>query len=70
MWRADYHNEKKPMDLLIAGGQNNILKEESVDKILARFEVFFEAVEEQGKKQHGVNRSMFAVSNLFYSLLV
>ena len=66
MWRADYRNEKKPMDVLIIGGLNNILRGEAVDKIMNRFEEFVKAVELQGWKQHGVNRSTDAISTFFY----
>ena len=66
MWRSDYRNEKKPMDVLVIGGLNNILRGETVDKIMARFEEFFNAVELQGQKQHGNNRSTFAITTFFY----
>ena len=66
MWRSDYRNEKKPMDVLVIGGLNNILRGETVDKIMARFEEFFHAVELQGQKQHGNNRNTFAITTFFY----
>ena len=54
------------MDVLVIRGLNNILRGETVDKIMNRIEEFFEAVELQGRKQHGVNRSTFAISTFFY----
>ena len=39
MWKADYKDEKKPMDLLLVCGLNNILKEDDSSTIISKFEI-------------------------------
>ena len=66
MWRADYWNEKKPMDLLIIGGLKNILRGDDEDRFIARLDDFYNAVVAQGEKNGLINRNTFTVSTLFY----
>ena len=66
MWRADYWNEKKPMDLLIIGGLKNILRGDDEDRFIARLVDFYNAIVAQGEKNVRINRNTFAVATLFY----
>ena len=66
MWKADYKDEKKPMDLLLVCGLNNILKGDDTSTILFKYERFYDKVVTQGEKREGGNKNTFAVATLFY----
>ena len=66
MWRADYWGETKPMDVLVIGGLNNLLRGENEDRFISRLDDFYNAVVAQGEKRGHRNKNTFAVATLFY----
>ena len=62
MWHADY----KPMDLLIIGGLNNLIKGESGDRFMARLDDVYHMVVSQGRNNNGTNRNTIGCATMFY----
>ena len=44
MWYAEYKNQRKPVDIVLVGGLNNILQGDSNNKIMGDIEAFYSSV--------------------------
>lgn len=65
MWRHDYGDERKPQDIVVIAGLNNI-KNEDADKIMKRIKDFTNEVMEQSVKLHHPNPSTISFATLIY----
>ena len=61
----DYRHEKRPMDVVIVAGLNNV-KNESVDTIMGRIEDFANTVMIQAQEHHPEDPSTFCFATLFF----
>lgn len=65
-WRCDYHHEKKPMDVMVVGGLNNLCRGDSADDVIGHFKGFEETVMKQSREFHPDNPSTFNTATMFY----
>ena len=64
MWRLDYADENKPMDILLIGGLNNF-KNDSVEQMMTKFKNFNNTVMSHSDARHpATNASTFRVATL------
>ena len=52
MWKLDYHDEKRPMNICIVAGLNNVIKGDSNDDIIAHIKHFYAEVVEESRLFH------------------
>ena len=63
-WRRDYRHEKRPMDVLVVGGLNNV-RNESTSKIMERIDEFATTVLAQSEEFHPEAPSTFSFATMF-----
>ena len=67
MWRLEYWQEKRPMDIVIIAGLNNINKGEGEEQIMARIRDFTEVVREQSSLFHPSDPSTIVFATFIYA---
>ena len=62
-WRRDYEAEKRPMDVIVVAGLNNV-KNETVARIMKHIEEFCDTVRVQSTEHHPGKPSTFSFSSI------
>lgn len=65
-WEIEYINEKKPMDVILIGGLENVKKGKSGPSIVNAFKHFIDLVQWQGEHFHPDNPNTCTIGTLIY----
>ena len=65
-WEVEYFNEKRPMDIMLIGGINNIIRGSSGPSIVNAFRHFVNLVDYQGEKYHPEEPNTCVIGPLYY----
>ena len=66
-WMVDYEKEKKPQDILLIAGLNDIIQGNG-NKFMEKLEFFWDVIKEQSAKFHPQSMSTIACATLVYVL--
>ena len=65
-WEIEYFKEKRPMDIMLIGGINNIIRGATGPSIVDAFRHFINLVEYQGEKYHPEEPNTCVIGTLYY----
>ena len=65
-WKVDYQFERRPMDVILVAGLNNVARGESETEIMKHIESFANAVEDQTQQFHLNKASTFTVATFIF----
>ena len=64
MWETEYGEERRPMNLLVVAGLNNIIKGETMSEVMEHLQNLNSAVKQQSLKYHTTVKSTVRVATL------
>ena len=65
-WELIYFQEKRPMDIFLSAGHENLLKGQSVNSIMVAIKHFIDLVEYQAEKFHPNSPNTCVIGTLYY----